>query len=345
MASISVLMPAYNSEKYIGEAINSLLSQTFSDFELIIINDGSKDNTHQVISDFQDSRIKYFQNTENSGLIFTRNKLIQLAACDYIAFLDSDDLAEPKRLEIEFKALKSNANLAFVSSSFHAINENSEIIKSDWKYNLSPVELPVHFLFYNPIATSSVMIRKSFLPEKIFREGYPVCEDYDLWTRIIQNYDGNVLPEFLTRYRVYDQSICKQQPENIISIRNKIILNQLEMYFPNEYTEEEKIIHLSLVEFSLKNKIDDIGPLTEWIRKLIALNQQHHHFDERILKQLLYERVLKKFLRLDNYDYSVFKTLLQLKKELNPKLTFELRKKEMAIFAFSLAGNKFIKLN
>src|SRR4051794_9639418 len=91
MPAISVLMPAYNSGKYVGEAIQSILNQTYSNFELFIIDDGSKDNTKEVISNFKDDRIKFFQNEENLGLIITRNKLIQLATSPFIAFLDSDD--------------------------------------------------------------------------------------------------------------------------------------------------------------------------------------------------------------------------------------------------------------
>ncbi|MBK8352976.1 MAG: glycosyltransferase family 2 protein [Saprospirales bacterium] len=96
---VSVLMPAYNSAKYIAQSIESILNQTFKNFELIIINDGSSDNTYDIIASYSDKRIKYFQNEGNKGLIYTRNKLIELSNFEYIAFLDSDDLAENTRLE------------------------------------------------------------------------------------------------------------------------------------------------------------------------------------------------------------------------------------------------------
>lgn len=344
MAKISVLMPAYNCEKYIDSSIKSILFQTFTDYELIILNDGSLDNTEQVILSINDKRIRYYKNEKNKGLTYTRNMLIKLAETDYLAFLDSDDLAEPERLEKEYNLLKSDKDLAFVSSSFKAINEKGELIKSNWHYDLSSDQLKTAFLFYNPVATSSVMVKKQCLPEIVFREGYPVCEDYDLWTRIMLQYKARVMPDYLTKYRLYEESICKQQPDNIIRVRNKIITNQLECYFPGEYTEQEKQLQLSLVEFSLHNKIEDLDILGNWVHKFIGLNRKHRHFDETILKQLLYERLLKKLLRLEAYDLSVFKKLRQLKKELQPHVDLELRQKELAILAFSLAGRKFIQV-
>lgn len=345
MHTISVLMPAYNCAKYVEQAINSILSQSLTEFELVIVNDGSTDNTNEIISKFSDSRIRYYQNSSNEGLNNVRNRLVALSKGDFIAFLDSDDIAEKNRLEIQHSVLSANSEITLVAGSVKSIDENGYEDFKSWKFDLEPVKLKAHLLFYNPIVTSAVMFKREKLPAEIFRVGYPPCEDYDLWVRMLLNSKGVVLPEFLATYRLYHNSVSKRKADDARNNRNKVIVDQLEYYFPNKYTEEEKTIHLSLVEFSLKNKIDDLAALTQWIHKLIALNQQQHHFDERILKQLLYERILKKFLRLADYDYSVFKTLMQLKKDLQPDLTFELRKKEIAILAFSVAHKKFITLN
>ncbi len=344
MPVISVLMPAYNAEKYIAAAIQSILDQTFTDFELIIVNDGSTDNTHQVITSFSDPRIKYYQNDGNKGLIYTRNKQIEISCGNYIAFLDSDDLSEPTRLKIQYEFLIKDPTLSFVSTSFYMIDETDKIINSDNCYDFHPQYLKTISLFLNTIATSSVMLNKQHLAEKRFRNEYPVCEDYDLWSRIMVNGKGRVIPAYLIKYRVYSASICKRQPENIIDRRNKIVLNQLEYYFSGHYTSGESLLHLSLVEFSLKNTIQDLPELKNWIIKLLDLNKQYKHFDEQILKQVLYERLLKKLLRLKNYDFSVYQTLLQLKKELQPTLTWELRKKEVAIFAFAVTHKKLVKV-
>lgn len=344
MAEISVLMPAYNSSEFIKEAINSILNQTFSDFELIIVNDGSTDNTHQIISAFSDARIKYYQNDSNKGLAYVRNRLIELSTSDYIAFLDSDDIAEKERLEIQYNFFKQQKSLGLIAASVHSINENGKLEHTNWKFNLNENELPVHLLFYNPIVTSTVMFKKELLPNEVFRSDYPPCEDYDLWVKMLFNSKGIVLSDFLATYRLYYNSVSKRKADDARNNRNRVIVDQLEYYFPNQYSDQEAQLHLSLVEFSLKNKIEDLPALQSWIQKFITLNQQHHHFNEKILKQVLYERVLKKYLRLTEYNLSVYQKLIEVKKILQPTLTFALRKKELAILAFSIVRKKFIQL-
>jgi glycosyltransferase involved in cell wall biosynthesis len=334
MPAISVLMPAYNSGKYIAASINSILAQTFIDIELIILNDGSVDDTEIIVAGFKDDRIRYFKNDGNRGLAYTRNKLVELSTGEFLAFQDSDDLSEKNRLEVEFKFLQANPEMALVSGSFAAIDEHGDQLGSGWNFELSGQALPVHLLYYNPIATSSVLIRN-----------YPVCEDFDLWTRVLQKYSGRVLPEILTRYRVYDASICKQQPDDVIKYRNQIIQNQLGMYFPGLYSPDDALIQASLADFSIRNSPEDLTALKNWIVKLKALNDQYRHFDQKILGQVIYERILKKFLRLSAYNFSVYRCLQEIRKITNPALTWELRKKEMAILAFSLAGKKFISTN
>ena len=344
MPKVSVLMPAYNSGKYIQQSIQSILDQTFQDFELIIVNDGSTDNTHDIITSFSDDRIRYYQNDGNKGLIYTRNKQINLASTEYIALLDSDDLANKLRLEIEYGLLNDKNNLSFVSSSFYMIDENNNIINDKNVFKLDYQETKTLSLFLNPVATSSIMFKKSHLPKELFRKEYPVCEDYDLWTRIMIKGEGIVIPDYLVSYRIYNESICKKVPDLIIDRRNQIVLNQLNHYFPNLISEEEKMNHLSLVDFSLKNSSSDLPALQNWIEKLLLLNQTYKHFDDAILKQVIFERVLKKCLRLADYNFSVISQLNEIKKILRPNLTWELRKKELAIIAFSTAHKKFMEV-
>ena len=345
MPQISVLMPAYNAEKYIEQAINSILNQTFKDFELIIVNDGSTDKTHQLISSFIDTRIKYYQNEGNKGLAFVRNRLIQLANCPFVALLDSDDIAEPNRLEVEYNFLKNQDDLDFISSSVVVQTDDGKQNLDALKFDCNSSELKINLLFFNPIVTSTVMFKKAILPTEIFREDYPPCEDYDLWVRMLLKKKGKILPTYLAIYRSYNTSVSHRKEKEARENRNKIIVNQLEYYFPNQFSKEEEQVHLSLVEFSLKNNIDDLPELQKWITKLLALNATFQHFDDTILKQVLYERILKKLLRLKQYNSSVYKTLRQFKKQLQPTISLELRKKEIAIFVFSFLHKQIISLS
>ncbi len=342
MSLISVLMPAYNSEKYIGLAIKSILSQSLSDFEFIIIDDGSTDNTHEIISSFTDKRIRYYRNDINEGLTRVRNKLISLAVTEYLAFLDSDDIADQNRLKEEYALFQSNKALDLVAASAVAINPMGGKRNEKWSFNLDADQLKAHLLFYNPVVTSTVMFRKSKVPVDGFRIGYPPCEDYDFWTRMLYSGKGVVLPVVLVAYRLHDASISKVQSQDAISNRNKVVLDQLAFYFAGKYSQEEADLHLGLVDFSMKNNKEDINRLLVWVERLISLNKQYDYFNDEVLRQLLYDRLLKKLLRLKKYDLSVFRALKQVNAFLNPKKSTMHLKKELAILLFSFFRNKFI---
>src|SRR5262245_7986035 len=124
--AISVILPAYNCEKFIGKAIQSVLQQTFSDFELIIINDGSTDNTETRIEEFNDPRVVYHKNPGNKGLIFTLNKAIELSQGRYIARMDADDSCLPERLAKQKDFLDHHENIAVTATTIDFINEKEE---------------------------------------------------------------------------------------------------------------------------------------------------------------------------------------------------------------------------
>jgi hypothetical protein len=153
---------------------------------------------------------------------------------------------------------------------------------------------------------------------------------------------GAVLGDVLGYYRLHGQSISKQLSEASLANRNRVVLDQLASCFPGAYSEAEKDIHLSLADLGRHKRLDDVPALHDWILRLIRLNDAHRRFDPEALRQVLYERLLKKLLRLDRYDRSVLRTWWSLRSELQPRLTLELRKKELAILAFSLAGRPLI---
>ena len=121
--AVSVILPAYNCEKFIGKAIQSVLQQTFSDLELIIINDGSTDKTEFAILAFDDPRIIYIKNQMNKGLVFTLNRCIELAKGKYIARMDADDICLPERFAKQKTFLDQNENIAVVATTIEFINE------------------------------------------------------------------------------------------------------------------------------------------------------------------------------------------------------------------------------
>ena len=183
-ALVSVIMPAYNCEKYVVEAINSVLAQTYKNWELLVLDDGSKDNTLQIIEEFsrKDSRIKALPNGKNMGVSATRNRGIELASGDWIAFLDSDDMWEPLKLEKQFEVIENkSAEFLFTGSSY--INEEGEPFKGLF-------EIPEKVAYkklrnQNVISCSSVLVKKKYF-ENIKMEKDDMHEDYAVWLRILK---------------------------------------------------------------------------------------------------------------------------------------------------------------
>lgn len=207
---VSVILPVYNGLPYLVEAIDSVLSQSLSDFELIIINDGSTDNSTATIEKLDDPRIRFFQQT-NRGLAATLNRAISLARGKYIARQDQDDLYLKSRLERQVAFLDAHPDVGMVGT-------NAEIWEGDRRTNRflrHPVgDSAIRFgmLFDNHFVHSSVMIRRSVLEDVgVYSEdkSRQPPEDYELWSRIMKKYKLANLPDVLTAYREVEGSMSR----------------------------------------------------------------------------------------------------------------------------------------
>lgn len=181
---VSIVMPAYNCEKYIREAINSVLNQTYQNWELLVIDDGSKDKTSYIIKEFEnkDSRIRYIKNEKNMGVSATRNRGIFIASSEWIAFLDSDDMWEKTKLEKQIKmAEEKSAEFLFTGSSY--INEEGKPYKGIFRVTESVTYKKLRN--QNVISCSSVLIKKKFF-ENIKMEKDDIHEDYAVWLRVLK---------------------------------------------------------------------------------------------------------------------------------------------------------------
>ncbi|RKY31599.1 MAG: hypothetical protein DRP67_02325 [Candidatus Omnitrophota bacterium] len=204
---VSVIMAVYNGEKYLKECIDSILNQTFSDFEFIIINDGSTDKTEEILQDFKDERIRIVNNKENLGLTKSLNIGLSISKGKYIARIDVDDIALPQRLEKQVKFLDENQDVGLVGTWFYVIDEEGKIIGKE-KYPINDAEIRKVLLKGNPFFSSSVMFRKECI-EKAgkFREEFIRAQDYDLWLRISEKYKVANIPEFLCMRRYHPDAI------------------------------------------------------------------------------------------------------------------------------------------
>lgn len=226
MPVVSVILPVYNAEKFILESVNSILSQTFSDFELIIVNDGSTDNSQSVLEKISDPRVILI-NQENAGLAASLNRGLSIAKGEYIARQDNDDISFSQRLEKQVNFLKSNKHIDLVGTWAEIISEKGQATGRFHKHPSDPVGLKFHLLFNNPFVHSSVMFRGDVIAKTGNYSTDPsIFEDYNLWSRMARITGISNLPEVLLKYREvhsgmsksatdYDARVKKQSMENI----------------------------------------------------------------------------------------------------------------------------------
>ena len=164
ISEVTVLLPAYNAEKYLVEAVDSILKQTFVDFELLIIDDGSTDNTLNIINSFKDSRIRIVKHAENNGLIFSLNEGLSLAKSKYILRMDADDIALPNRLKVQVDFMNQHQEIAAAGSFYHVIGRE-EVQKMPTSNNT----IKVHMLFHTAMAHPTMILRReNFIKNNFF---------------------------------------------------------------------------------------------------------------------------------------------------------------------------------
>lgn len=207
---ISVVLPVYNGGKYLEAAIDSILSQTYENFEVIAINDGSTDDSTSIIQSFADNRIKFFDQ-KNMGLAATLNRAIRLANGRYIARQDADDLSLPTRFEKQVAFLEANPAYGMVGTWATIWEETRE---TDRAHRHPPDDLTLKFdlLFDNPFVHSSVMIAKRVIDTVglyATDESRQPPEDYELWSRIARRFKVANIPEILQIYREVPTSVCR----------------------------------------------------------------------------------------------------------------------------------------
>ena len=202
-------MPVYNGEKYLRESIDSILNQTLTDFEFLIIDDGSTDNSIEIINSYQDPRINLVKNYKNEGLVYSLNRGLSLAKGEYIARMDSDDISLSERLVKQVNFLDSNPEIAVVGTWVKVINETDEP-QITWQYPLKPLEIQWNLYFYCPLAHPSVMFRKNtILDYDGYSQEMADAEDYDLWLRLVKKNLLSNMKDILLLYRQHDFNITK----------------------------------------------------------------------------------------------------------------------------------------
>ncbi len=202
-------MPVYNGQTYLKDAIDSVLSQSFGDFELLIINDGSTDDTERIIKSYSDERIKYF-NFDHNGLVASLNFGLKNANGEFIARMDADDICLPERLEKQLKFFEHNYEYVLVGSRAVKIDQFGEVVGEldypplEWK------DIKKYSLLHNPFIHPSIMFRKSILDIVGEYREFKGADDYEFWTRIIYKYPCANIAEPLLKYRIHTNQMTEK---------------------------------------------------------------------------------------------------------------------------------------
>jgi glycosyltransferase involved in cell wall biosynthesis len=228
-------MSCYNHDKFVGEAINSVLNQSFKDFEFLIIDDNSTDKTYDIVNSFNDPRIKVFLNEKNFGMVLNTNSLIKKSNGEYIAIINSDDSWLPEKLQKQFDFLENNADYGACFTLANIIDENNKIIKNNIQKSLKYLELDRfgflnYFFFYNnPLCYPSVLMRKNILEKTgFFNPAFIILLDIDMWIRIcLAGFEIKILNENLTNFRILKNSGNLSGKNHKTIIRNNLEFKEI----------------------------------------------------------------------------------------------------------------------
>ena len=274
---ISVILPVYNAEEYIFDSLQSILNQSFGSFEVIVINDGSTDNSESIILQFKDIRIRYIKNEVNLKLIATLNLGLDLARGKYIARLDADDIAFPNRFEKQVAFLEKNSDYGIVGSYAKEFGKSTEVIK----YVLDDESLRFALITHNPFVHSAIMFRYSIVKQYNlqFDKNCIHVEDYDLWIKILTYTKGQNIPEILVNYRVHDLQISFQyrdlQIQNTRILQTKYLDNI--MYNYNNWN--------GLIVNLLNMKKNNISDLIKFLKYVSFIVDYQDDLQIRVVKQ------------------------------------------------------------
>lgn len=316
---ITVLMPTYNCELYVGEAVQSILEQTYSNFECIIIDDCSTDKTVEILKSFSDTRIKLIEKPKNSGYTTSLNYGLTIAKGKYIARMDGDDISLPTRFEKQVALFEANPKLVVCGSIYQIIDSEQVIYKPE-----THEEIKLALLKDSAIGHPTVMIRVSVL--KTHHISYDTskepAEDYDLWVRLLEYGVFYNIQEVLFLYRIHEGqvSITKKEKQ-----RTKASESRFKMlsYFNVSLNEAQKEAYINLFSYTKKVKTEDIK---HFIGLRDTVNSSLINFvDKRDVRQLLkaYETaaVRQCFLGAKAYNFRLFLDYATLKRKLDYRLS------------------------
>jgi glycosyltransferase involved in cell wall biosynthesis len=293
---ITVMIPVFNREKYLGPAIESILAQTFKDFELLLIDDGSSDGSLAIMKSYSDPRIRVVRNDRNLGIPKTRNRALELARGEYTALLDSDDTACPDRLAKQAAFLDRHPDHAMVGGFYRLMDEAGRPLKKVKKQPLAAAEIQAYQLFRGCLYNRTTMGRTAIMRELRYNEDCPVCEDYDLFVRLAEHHKLANLPEILAHGRQHGGRIIRERAALVKAKNLEIMGPQLDK-LGIDFTDADLERHFFLTPKRsgggrFRPDAAYLAWAADWLCRLREANRQTGRYDsaafERVLGTLWY---------------------------------------------------------
>lgn len=290
-------MSVYNGARFLRQSIESLLNQSFHDFELIILNDASTDESDDIIRSYQDARIKLFHNEKNLGLTQSLNKGFALSRGEYIARQDADDISLPNRIARQVEFLDRHLEVGMAGTAYQMIDERNERLHDIYPPTDSKKIKQQLLLICNPFAHGSVMIRRACLERVgVYRSDLPCSQDYELWLRFIEKFAMANLPDILYQWRMTLESI---------SVKKKVVQERCAALAIRWYYERQK--------YGKEITLVDRQALTEGITSQQAALRGYHLWGYYFIMNRNFTEaaiILRKALRLDPLNFVTWISLI-----------------------------------
>lgn len=286
---VSVIMPVFNGAAYLAAAMNSVLAQTLQDWELIVIDDGSSDASASIAQAFTDPRIRLLKNPHNLGLPLTRNRGLDEAYGNYVAFLDSDDIALPQRLQQQINFLDANPGIAAVGASAQPINALGQVTSPDSRCPGDAAYCKARLLLGSYFNTSTFTARAQVLRVNRFDPSIALAEDFDLYNRLCEHHCLVNLPQTLIQCRVHGGNITRMRRQALREAMEGINRRQLNA-LGIQPTERELLIHRHIEWCDMTPSADLLAAVSAWLLRVLRHNQRYRVYDPVALQQAAGER-------------------------------------------------------
>jgi glycosyltransferase involved in cell wall biosynthesis len=294
---LTVAMPVYNAAAYLPEAIESILNQTYRDFVFLIINDCSTDDTEEVILSYKDERIKYVKNSQNIGVKDSLNKIIELTDSKYLARMDADDIAMPKRLEWQLEFMESHNDIGVCGGVFEVFGVENHIAKIPYE----DAAIKARMVFLNQICHPSIMLRMDIFKKDGTRYGVPFdfndeygpkiseLEDFALWHKIKSRTKFENIDKLILRYRMEGQNISYNK-ESLVLERKKTFFRFVLAELGIIPTETNLVYHISFKYFGDSKSVNEVSEFRKHLDSILLENKTKNIYGQQELATVVEDK-------------------------------------------------------